>query len=216
MPAIPPTPSTQSRIVLINRPKAAISPDIHSGKGTFLLEKSAPVDKNLATGECLIRTEWVSLDPAMRGTLHLPPPASANVSSTFGSRVLTLPPSNSNRMAQRYSLLHRPRRDQRRHARRRSRPSRFHRLRRREQGSGSEEGIADRRLGLDAHRMAGVCQGQLEGGAEDRVSLQELPGLAQDLTDPSLQGFGQGLAFLLPRDAWDAGTDSLLGFEGYL
>ncbi|ORY86731.1 hypothetical protein BCR35DRAFT_277574 [Leucosporidium creatinivorum] len=70
MPALPPTPSTQSRIVLVNRPKAAISPDISSGKGTFLLEKSAPVDKELGKGECLIRTEWVSLDPAMRGWLN--------------------------------------------------------------------------------------------------------------------------------------------------
>jgi hypothetical protein len=80
MPALPPIPSTQSRIALINRPKAAISPDITSGKGTFLLEKSAPVDKDLAKGECLVRTEWVSLDPAMRGMLHFSSSALANVS----------------------------------------------------------------------------------------------------------------------------------------
>ncbi|SCZ87286.1 BZ3500_MvSof-1268-A1-R1_Chr2-2g04752 [Microbotryum saponariae] len=62
-------PSTQSRIVLVNRPKAAISPDITSGNGTFLLQKNAPVEQP-GQGECLIKVEWVSLDPAMRGWLN--------------------------------------------------------------------------------------------------------------------------------------------------
>ncbi|SCV70185.1 BQ2448_1579 [Microbotryum intermedium] len=67
MPAV--VPSTQSRIVLVNRPKAAISPDITSGNGTFLLQKNAPVEQP-GQGECLIKVEWVSLDPAMRGWLN--------------------------------------------------------------------------------------------------------------------------------------------------
>lgn len=66
MPAVPTIPSTQSRITLIQRPPAAISPDITSGKGHFLLEKDVKLDQKLEKGQAWVKVEYVSLDPAMR------------------------------------------------------------------------------------------------------------------------------------------------------
>ncbi|SCZ87282.1 BZ3500_MvSof-1268-A1-R1_Chr2-2g04748 [Microbotryum saponariae] len=70
-------PSTQSRVILINRPTGDINPDITSGKGTFKLEKDVPVEQP-KEGQALIKVEWSSIDPAMRGWLddsrsYMPP-----------------------------------------------------------------------------------------------------------------------------------------------
>ncbi|SCV70183.1 BQ2448_1577 [Microbotryum intermedium] len=64
------SPSTQSRVILINRPTGDINPDIHSGKGTFKLEKYIPVEQP-KEGQALIKVEWSSIDPAMRGEILL-------------------------------------------------------------------------------------------------------------------------------------------------
>lgn len=68
MAPVPNVPQTQSRIKLIQRPPASISPDITSGKGHFLLEREVRLNPNdkLEPGECWVKVEWVSLDPAMR------------------------------------------------------------------------------------------------------------------------------------------------------
>lgn len=69
----PSIPSHQTQIVLQSRPKGAIDPSL-SGSGTFV-KKSVAVTKSqdLKPGECLMAIEWLSLDPAMRGTLHRSP-----------------------------------------------------------------------------------------------------------------------------------------------
>ncbi|KAK4048139.1 hypothetical protein OIV83_005009 [Microbotryomycetes sp. JL201] len=64
-----PVPATQSRITLQKRPEAEVSPDL-TGNGHFLLETNVPIDKDLKDTECLVKVEYVSLDPAMRGWLN--------------------------------------------------------------------------------------------------------------------------------------------------
>jgi NADPH-dependent curcumin reductase CurA len=76
---MPALPQSASRITLRARPKGLIEPDL-TGKGTFNLEKGVklPSLADLKEGNILVRVEWLSLDPAMRGWLndsrsYLPP-----------------------------------------------------------------------------------------------------------------------------------------------
>ncbi|KAK0553369.1 hypothetical protein OC846_002529 [Tilletia horrida] len=67
--------STNKRIVLRERPEAAINPSLNNG--TFAL-KEEPVPSTLQDDEVLVKVLYVSLDPAMRGWLrdvrsYLPP-----------------------------------------------------------------------------------------------------------------------------------------------
>ncbi|KAM0790955.1 hypothetical protein ACM66B_004260 [Microbotryomycetes sp. NB124-2] len=62
-------PNTQSRITLQKRPQAEVSPDL-TGKGHFLLETNVPIDKELKDDQILVKNEYISLDPAMRGWLN--------------------------------------------------------------------------------------------------------------------------------------------------
>lgn len=71
MPAVPTPPKTQQRITLRARPTGPINPDLTSGNGTFVLEKEAQVDSQVNKGEALVKTEYVSLDPAMRGAFNI-------------------------------------------------------------------------------------------------------------------------------------------------
>ncbi|KAK4055378.1 hypothetical protein OIO90_003216 [Microbotryomycetes sp. JL221] len=93
-------PSTQSRITLQKRPSGEISPDL-TGKGHFLLESNVPIDKDLKEGECLVKVEWVSLDPAMRGWLNPTrsyiPPVEIGAVMRAGAvgRIVILPESSS-------------------------------------------------------------------------------------------------------------------------
>ncbi|KAK4702627.1 hypothetical protein P7C70_g3600, partial [Phenoliferia sp. Uapishka_3] len=67
---MPSLPATQSHITLINRPKAAINPDL-SGGGTFKLDSHVPLsEKEVGSDQVMIKVEWLSLDPAMRGWLN--------------------------------------------------------------------------------------------------------------------------------------------------
>lgn len=72
-------PSQQTQIVLRERPTAAIKDTLGAAESTY--EKRTvpvPTEAELADGEVLVRVEYVSLDPAMRGWLrdarsYLPP-----------------------------------------------------------------------------------------------------------------------------------------------
>lgn len=59
-------PRTYTRITLQSRPEAPILPD------TFKTEKlpAADLRRNLKDGQALIKVDYVSLDPAMRGWLR--------------------------------------------------------------------------------------------------------------------------------------------------
>ncbi|KAL8277260.1 hypothetical protein RQP46_010329 [Phenoliferia psychrophenolica] len=64
-----PLPSSYSQITLQSRPKAAIDPNLKSG--TFKLESSVPLRvQDVKPGQVLVKVEWLSLDPAMRGWLN--------------------------------------------------------------------------------------------------------------------------------------------------
>ncbi|EST09566.1 Alcohol dehydrogenase, C-terminal [Kalmanozyma brasiliensis GHG001] len=72
-------PSQQTQIVLRERPKAAIQHTLGANDSTYE-KRTIPVPKEseLKDGEVLVRVEYVSLDPAMRGWLrdarsYLPP-----------------------------------------------------------------------------------------------------------------------------------------------
>ncbi|BGP34474.1 hypothetical protein JCM10296v2_006295 [Rhodotorula toruloides] len=64
-------PSSYSRITLRERPKAAIDPKL-DGFGTFQLERGVKMfsQDDVKPGEAVIKVEWVSIDPAMRGWLN--------------------------------------------------------------------------------------------------------------------------------------------------
>ncbi|GAA6061891.1 hypothetical protein JCM10212_004709 [Sporobolomyces blumeae] len=65
-------PSTFSQITLRERPKAAIQPSLTDGKGTFQLERNVPTPTaaDLGPDQVLVKVEWCSVDPAMRGWLN--------------------------------------------------------------------------------------------------------------------------------------------------
>ncbi|GAA5995878.1 NADP-dependent oxidoreductase [Rhodotorula paludigena] len=64
-------PKTYSRITLRERPRAAVDPKL-DGSGTFSLEPEVPMprDDEMKDGEAVVKVEWVSIDPAMRGWLN--------------------------------------------------------------------------------------------------------------------------------------------------
>ncbi|BGP57555.1 hypothetical protein JCM8202_002276 [Rhodotorula sphaerocarpa] len=64
-------PASYSRVTLRERPRAAIDPKL-DGSGTFNYEKDVPLWKaeQLKAGEAVVKVEWVSIDPAMRGWLN--------------------------------------------------------------------------------------------------------------------------------------------------
>lgn len=62
----PSLPATYSHLTLASRPKAAIDPNLATG--TFKLSTDVPLrPESVGKGEVLVRVEWLSLDPAMRG-----------------------------------------------------------------------------------------------------------------------------------------------------
>lgn len=65
----PPLPLSHSRITLQQRPRGDINTNLTSAEGTFKLETNVRVTKKeeLKDGEVVVGTEWISLDPAMRG-----------------------------------------------------------------------------------------------------------------------------------------------------
>lgn len=56
-------PATATQIVLSERPSGPIIPS------TFSV-KSVPIPDELASGYALVRVDWLSIDPAMRGWLR--------------------------------------------------------------------------------------------------------------------------------------------------
>ncbi|GEM12435.1 zinc-binding alcohol dehydrogenase [Rhodotorula toruloides] len=91
-------PSTYSRITLRERPKAAIDPKL-DGTGTFQLERGVKMfsQDDVKPGEAVIKVEWVSIDPAMRGWLnptrsYVPPVAiGATMRALAVGRVVIVP-----------------------------------------------------------------------------------------------------------------------------
>ncbi|GAA5932138.1 NADP-dependent oxidoreductase [Sporobolomyces koalae] len=65
-------PSTYSRIVLRERPKAEILPSLDGKTGTFTLEQNLPTPTlaQLKPDEVLVGVDSISVDPAMRGWLN--------------------------------------------------------------------------------------------------------------------------------------------------
>ncbi|GAA5866335.1 hypothetical protein JCM1840_004089 [Sporobolomyces johnsonii] len=95
-------PSTYSRITLRQRPKALIQPSLHDEAGTFKLEKGVrmPKKEDLKVDEVLVKVEWVSIDPAMRGWLnptrsYVPPVAIGATMRAVGVGRVALVPSSS-------------------------------------------------------------------------------------------------------------------------
>jgi N-terminal domain of oxidoreductase len=56
-------PSQATQVVLSERPEGPITP-------TTFTVKSAPIPSELAPGDVLVRVDWLSLDPAMRGWIR--------------------------------------------------------------------------------------------------------------------------------------------------
>lgn len=95
-------PSTFSQITLRERPKAEILPSLTDGKGTFQLEKGikTPTKDDLKPDEVLVRVEWLSVDPAMRGWLndarsYVPPVQIGEVMRAGGVGQVVLAPAGS-------------------------------------------------------------------------------------------------------------------------
>ncbi|BGP19094.1 hypothetical protein JCM10213_006640 [Rhodosporidiobolus nylandii] len=66
-------PASYSRITLRERPRAEVNPDLNPGAGgTFELEKTVPMfrEEELKDGQAVVKVEWVSIDPAMRGWMN--------------------------------------------------------------------------------------------------------------------------------------------------
>ncbi|GAA5864301.1 hypothetical protein JCM8547_005779 [Rhodosporidiobolus lusitaniae] len=104
MAPLPALPSSFAQITLRERPRAAIDPSLNSGTGTFTYEKEVKMwdlKEDVKAGEAIVRTEWVSIDPAMRGWLnptrsYVPPVGIGEVMRAGGvGRIAYLPPSSS-------------------------------------------------------------------------------------------------------------------------
>ena len=65
-----PLPKTYSHITLASRPKAVIDPNLSTG--TFKLDTHVPLrPDDVKKEQVLVKVEWLSLDPAMRGQSRL-------------------------------------------------------------------------------------------------------------------------------------------------
>ncbi|GAA6041502.1 hypothetical protein JCM8097_001911 [Rhodosporidiobolus ruineniae] len=104
MSPLPALPSSFSRITLRERPRAAINPDLTpGGAGTFQLEKGVKMwsDEEVKDGQAIVRIEWCSVDPAMRGWLnptrsYVPPVAiDAPMRAVAVGRIAYLPSSSA-------------------------------------------------------------------------------------------------------------------------
>ena len=63
-------PKTYAHITLASRPKAAIDPNLLTG--TFKLDTHVPLRlDDVKKDQVLVKVEWLSLDPAMRGQSRL-------------------------------------------------------------------------------------------------------------------------------------------------
>lgn len=71
MSPLPALPRSYSRVTLRERPRASIDPKL-DGTGTFQYEKDVQLwsADQLKAGEAVVKVEWVSIDPAMRGWLN--------------------------------------------------------------------------------------------------------------------------------------------------
>ncbi|GAA6007250.1 hypothetical protein JCM10207_001559 [Rhodosporidiobolus poonsookiae] len=103
MAPLPSLPASYSRITLRERPRAAINPDLSKdGKGTFVMEKEVPMwrAEDLKEGQVVVKVEWVSIDPAMRGWLnptrsYVPPVELGHAMRAAGVGRIALLPSSS-------------------------------------------------------------------------------------------------------------------------
>ncbi|GAA6058256.1 hypothetical protein JCM3770_006083 [Rhodotorula araucariae] len=95
-------PRSYSRVTLRERPRAAVDPKL-DGTGTFAFEKDVPMwrEDEVKDGEAIVKVDWVSIDPAMRGWLnptrsYVPPVAIGAAMRAAGTgRVVYLPKSAS-------------------------------------------------------------------------------------------------------------------------
>ncbi|BGP42544.1 hypothetical protein JCM10450v2_006647 [Rhodotorula kratochvilovae] len=93
-------PRTYSRITLRERPRAAVDPKL-DGTGTFALEKGVQMwgEGDVKDGQAIVKVEWVSIDPAMRGWLnptrsYVPPvQIGASMRAAGTGRIVYLPKS---------------------------------------------------------------------------------------------------------------------------
>ncbi|GAA5825909.1 hypothetical protein JCM11251_000048 [Rhodosporidiobolus azoricus] len=105
MSPLPSLPSSYSRVTLRQRPTGSINPSLNpkDEKRTFEWEKGIKMweEKDIQAGEVVVRVEWVSIDPAMRGWLaptrsYLPPvQIGAPMRALCVGRVALLPSSRS-------------------------------------------------------------------------------------------------------------------------
>ncbi|GAA5891494.1 hypothetical protein JCM6882_004491 [Rhodosporidiobolus microsporus] len=107
MPPLPSLPSSYTRLTLLQRPTAAINPSVDpkdEGR-TFTVERGVKMweENEVEADEVVVRVEWVSIDPAMRGWLaptrsYLPPVAiGAPMRALAVGRVAFLPSSFSSK-----------------------------------------------------------------------------------------------------------------------
>ncbi|GAA5949254.1 hypothetical protein JCM3765_003345 [Sporobolomyces pararoseus] len=95
-------PSTYSKIVLRERPKAEIKPSLNDGQGTFSLVERVPLPSksDLKPDQVLVQVEWVSVDPAQRGWLndarsYVPPVKIGEIMRAGGVGRIVLAPEGS-------------------------------------------------------------------------------------------------------------------------
>ena len=95
-------PSTYSKIVLRERPKAEIKPSLTDGQGTFSLVEGVPLPSksDLKPDQVLVQVEWVSVDPAQRGWLndarsYVPPVKIGEIMRAGGVGRIVLVPEGS-------------------------------------------------------------------------------------------------------------------------
>lgn len=94
-------PATNVKIVLRQRPKAGIIDTIGASDSTFdRVSEPVPSPSELQDGEVLVKVEYVSLDPAMRGWLndvrsYLPPVQIGEVMRAYGVGTIIASKSSS-------------------------------------------------------------------------------------------------------------------------